>query len=72
LGGKRVATCGEGVGDGLRQDGSNFFDGVAGCFISRCRTGDVLIFADETRDSVSISVVFAGFVLDLEVVLLQS
>ena len=68
---KGVSTSGEGVGHGVGEDGSNFLDGVAGRFVGRRRTGDVLIFADQARDAVSISMIFAGFVLDLEVVLLQ-
>jgi hypothetical protein len=30
---ERVTTGGEGVGHSVGEDGADFFDGVAGCFV---------------------------------------
>jgi hypothetical protein len=67
---ERVTTGGEGVGHSVGEDGADFFDGVAGCFVGRRRASVILVVTYQTRDAVSVSMVFARFVLYFKVVFL--
>ena len=73
-----VSACGEGVGHCVSHHRADFFDGIAGGLISRGRARGIRVvgieglFADETRDSVGVTVILTRLVLNLEVVLLQA
>ena len=66
-----VAACGEGVGNGLGEDGSNFLYGVTSGIVGGGMAGGIAIigvFADEARDAICISMILPRLVLNFEVV----